>query len=124
MSEQTTPSFGPLSPRVRELLSQILGAGTDHGAPQLRAQLALAQEARCEHGWIDFRVRADAPRICGPNYDFPVALRGDDDGAPVWAVLRIENGCLAELELLREGLLWHEGMARLDELDLAPTEWP
>ncbi|RRD52150.1 hypothetical protein EII12_05820 [Buchananella hordeovulneris] len=92
MSGQTEPSFVPLSPQVRELLEQILGEKTDHGAPQLRAQLPGALEARSEHGWIDFRVRADAPRICGPNYDFPVALAGDDAGAPVWVVLWIRNG--------------------------------
>ncbi|RRD44018.1 hypothetical protein [Buchananella hordeovulneris] len=123
MSGQIEPSFVPLSPQVRELLEQILGAGTDHGAPQLRAQLPGALEARSEHGWIDFRVRADAPRICGPNYDFPVALAGDDAGAPVWVVLWIRNGLLAELEVLREGLLWSEGLARLAELELQPKQW-
>ncbi|MDO5082425.1 hypothetical protein EII34_11465 [Arachnia propionica] len=121
-AEATEPR--PLSPEVRALVERILGAIDDHGAKELRAQLDGAQEVRCEHGCsTDFVVAPDAPRAKVSNYDFPVALLGDDEGAPVLAVLRVTKGCLGELEVLREGLAWEEGLERIQALELEPTDW-
>ena len=38
-------------------------------------------------------------------------------------VLRITDGCLGELEILREGLSWEEGLTRVEELDLELMDW-
>ncbi|MDO5066619.1 MAG: hypothetical protein Q4D96_05005 [Propionibacteriaceae bacterium] len=114
----------PLSPEVRALLERILGAIDDYGAKELRAQLDGAQEVRCGYDCcVDFVVSPDAPRTKLAGYDVPVALMGDDEGAPVWAVLRVEKGCLEELNLLREGLPWEEGLKRIQALDLELTDW-
>lgn len=122
--EDTMPEPRPLGPEVRSLLERILGAIDDYGARELRAQLDGAQEIRCEHGCsADLVVSPDAPRTRLSSYDFPVALGGDDEGAPVCVVLRVEKGCLEELEVLREGLPWEGGLDLAQDLDLEPMDW-
>ena len=121
---ENTTEFRPLSPEVRALLERILGAIDDYGAKELLAQLEGALEARCEHGCaVELEVHPDAPRSRIAHYDFPVALCGDDEGAAVSVVLRITDGCLGELEILREGLSWEEGLTRVEELDLELMDW-
>lgn len=122
--QQEVMELQPLSPEVRTLLERILGAIDDYGARELRAQLESAQEARCEHGCsVDFEVAPDAPRTKVAHYDFPVALCGDDEGAPVSVVLWVSDGRLGELEILREGLAWEDGLDHVNNLDLEPMDW-
>lgn len=107
----------PLSPEVRSLLERLFGVGDDHGAEALRAQLEGALEVRSEYGWrIGFEVRADVPRSRTRLREYPVHLIGDDLGRPVWVTLRLVDGRLDELEILREGLLleWEQDLAELD----------
>jgi hypothetical protein len=124
----------PLTDEVRSLAAALLARTDDFGAPELRAQLASAQERTfrddrfasasfasasfASASFVQFAVADDAPLAVPGNAVFPVTARSaTDDGRLFVVSLSVVEGRLSSLEIVE---VVDEG----DGTGSEPPRWP
>lgn len=105
------PSYRPLRPHVRELVSAILEQTEDYDSLRLRAQLAVAQEEVWgedeDARFLPLAVLDDVPLAVPHTFTFPVSARFTSArGVPCTAQLLVEGGRLSALVVDVEPETW------------------